>query len=224
MYLCQQDHDLLSKESDSKKRLADANRIIREQGQHAVGPALPQREPGPTLVMGASFEAEPEAKRQKVQLETVKSQPVPQPTIAHAPPRIESSVPEVHDDPFAAAATAANDFVLQDVSDLLIPEADFAASLHSPEVILQIRVPNDRTQMAWNFYGQILSHTTNVMSQVKNIKHELSKAHLNGMPPNKIQLKVANGTFLKDGNTLAALNLGPTVALELVPKTRGGRK
>ena len=48
---------------------------------------------------------------------------------------------------------------------------------------------------------------------------------MGGMPPNKMQLKsISDGVFLKDNNTLAALNIGPYAALELVPKVRGGRR
>ena len=100
------------------------------------------------------------------------------------------------------------------------------ASLPRPEVTLQIRVPNDPAQMAWNFYGQIVSLTIHCMSTIKLVKEELSRQHLNQMPVNKVQLKlVTTGAFLNKNNaTLAALNIGPTATLELVPKTRGGRK
>ena len=79
--------------------------------------------------------------------------------------------------------------------------------------------------MAWNFYGQIVSLNVDVMYDVKTVKMEISKAHLNGIAPNKIQLKnPATGVFLKDALTLAALNVGPGTTLELVPRARGGKK
>jgi hypothetical protein len=107
----------------------------------------------------------------------------------------------------------------------LLPAAEFAASLSKPEVTLQIRIPNDPTQMAWNFYGQILSLTMNVMSTIKEAKADLSRLHLNDMPANKIQLKEPNAGFYNNNNaTLAALNLGPTTTLEMLPKSRGGRR
>ena len=100
------------------------------------------------------------------------------------------------------------------------------ASLPKPEVTLQVRIPNDPAQMAWNFYGQIVSLTVHAMTNIKSVKQELSRQHLNQMPINKIQLKmVTTGAFLNNNNaSLAALNLGPTATLELLPKTRGGRK
>jgi hypothetical protein len=106
----------------------------------------------------------------------------------------------------------------------LLPEAEFAASLNKPEVTLQIRIPNDPSQMAWNFYGQILSMTVNVMTTVKAVKVDLSHKHLNNMPANKIQFKDPQAGFLKDNITLAALNVGPTATLDMKVKSRGGRK
>ena len=100
------------------------------------------------------------------------------------------------------------------------------ATLPSPNVTLQIAVPNDATHMAWNFYGQIVPLQVPVTTTLKQVKQELSKRHLNGIPVNKIQLKmVTTGAFLNNNSaSLAALNLGPTATLELLPKTRGGRK
>jgi splicing factor 3A subunit 1 len=105
----------------------------------------------------------------------------------------------------------------------LLSEKDFVATLEKAEVTVQIRIPNDPTQMAWNFYGQMISITVNVMSAVKDVKAELSKNHLNGLPPNKILLKDPNGGYLSNTKTLAALNVGPTATLDLQMKRRGGR-
>ena len=107
---------------------------------------------------------------------------------------------------------------------VMLPEAEFAASLSKPEVALQIRVPNDPAQMAWNFYGQTLSMTVDVMSTVKSVKEDLARLHLNGMPANKIIFKGPSSGFLKDKASLAALNIGPTATIDMVLKTRGGRK
>ena len=66
--------------------------------------------------------------------------------------------------------------------------------------------------------------SVDVMSKVDAVKAELSKLHLNGMPPNKIQFKDPNIGFLKGSNTLASLNIGPSATLDMSLKTRGGRK
>ena len=135
--------------------------------------------------------------------------------------------PVSKEESFAAAATDALPVQpeIKAATTELLPEAQFAASLSKPEVTLQIRVPNDPSQMAWNFYGQIVSVTVSVMSKVKAVKAELLSVHLNSMPANKIQLKhPSTGVFLKDAKTLAALNIGPSATLELVPRARGGKK
>ena len=107
----------------------------------------------------------------------------------------------------------------------LLPANEFIASLDEPVVELQVRVPNDQAQQSWNFFGQTLTLTSvDVTSKVKDVKDILSKSHLNGMPPNKIQLKDPNGGFLSNNATLATLNIGPTAILELKTKQRGGRK
>jgi splicing factor 3A subunit 1 len=112
------------------------------------------------------------------------------------------------------------------VERTIVPEQDFILSLEKPEVTLNVRVPNDPTQMAWNFYGQIVTVTVNVMMKVKDVKAELSKQHLNDMPPNKIEIRDAQGSgFLKNSQTLASLNIGPVANLEMKVKQRGtGRK
>ena len=227
-FMSLQEQNILSQEAESKKRLEEANRIIREQGdtQRTVGPTLPGQQPQkhsltlPPPVAGAPTD-ESATKRPKIvtyapSVLQPPSLPSAQTTIA--PPAVE--------DPFAVAATGVP---LSSTSTLdnqdLIPEAEFAASLPKPEMTLQIRVPNDPTQMAWNFYGQIVSISTNVMTQIKVLKSELSSTHLNGLPANKIQLKnPTTGTFLKDNFTLAAHNISPSTTLELVPRARGGKK
>jgi splicing factor 3A subunit 1 len=221
---------LLSQEAESKKRLEEANRIIREQAQSTVGPTLPvQRKEAPT-----GIESEPASKRPKITYAPSIAQPTvlppPPPPITEQmlPPPQPPLATEGEDSFMASAAGAIN--VPTESSAMagtaeLIPEEEFAASLSKPEVTLQIRIPNDPSQMAWNFYGQIVSLSTHVMSKVKTIKEQLSNTHLNGIPANKIQLKnVANGAFLKDANSLASLNLGPNITLELVPRARGGKK
>ena len=124
-----------------------------------------------------------------------------------------------------ALANAAGTIDMESEGAKLLSEDDFIATLPRAEVTLQIRVPNDPTQMAWNFYGQILSLTVNARSTIKHVKTDLAQKHLNGMPINKIQLKDPGAGFYNNNDaTLAALNIGPTATLELLAKTRGGRR
>lgn len=115
----------------------------------------------------------------------------------------------------------------------ILSEQDFISTIlnGSKEISLQIRIPNDPSQMAWNFYGQMITlENVVVMSKVKEIKMSLSKLHLNDMPANKIQFKdPTTGLFLKDNMTLASLNIGSVppssiTTLDMLPKIRGGRK
>lgn len=224
-----QEQELLSKEKDSKKRLEEANRIIREQqtGQ-PVASGGGAGSSGKTGAPAMDFAIEPAAKRARV--DNVSPPPPPPPmagaipvTRAVAPPvsaPVPAGEPQLSGDPMADAG----DVEIDGMESKLIPAAEFAASLTKTDVTLQIRIPNDPSQMAWNFYGQILSMSVNVMSKVKTIKEELSRMHLNGMPANKIQFKATATGFLKDNLTLADLNIGPSATVELIPKTRGGRK
>lgn len=221
-----QDQDFVSA-ADSRLKLDEANRVLREQGQRiTVGPTLPQEQQPRVHVLRAApaiIDEEPAAKRAKVQVTHVEAPTTAEAPSIQPPPGFEAQATAgASDDPFAAAGTVPLTKADSDATALL-PEAEFAASLPKPEVTLQIRIPNDQTQIAWNFYGQIVAQISNVMSTVKMVKQELAKQHLNDMPVNKIQLKnPVTGTFLKDGLTLAALNLGPTASLELVPRARGG--
>lgn len=226
-----QEQSILSQETNPQKRLEEANRIIRDQaqGQAKVGPTLPgqRKEPPPNSI------AEPAAKRPKVTYApSVLQQQASSAEAAAVPPPPQQLPEPANEDPFASAglsvvppAGTSASLPANAGTSVIMPEAEFAAALGKPDVTLQVRVPNDPSQMAWNFYGQIVSVTVNVMSTVKSVKGELSKKHLNDLPTNKIQLKnTATGAFLKDAMTLAALNIGPSATLELVPRARGGKK
>jgi hypothetical protein len=95
----------------------------------------------------------------------------------------------------------------------LLSESEFAASLDSPTVRLSVQIPQDPSNAKWNFNGQVVSLSLDVMSKIKTVKTEL-QGELGGMPVNKMQLKVENAGFLKDGMTLARLNLGPSASLD----------
>jgi len=217
-------HDLLD-ETDSKKRLEEANRIIHDQGQRGVGPSLPplvqpaglpRPPPPPPLLMHAVPPAmgEPAAKRQRLEGD---------PMVAGLPPPPASQPASVPQPPPDATDPMLGGAPMDPAKDELLSAEEFAKTLSKPEVTIQVRIPNDPAQMAWNFYGQIVSVSVDVMSKIKAVKQEIARSHLNSMPANKIQLKTSAG-FLKDSATLASLNMGPTATLDLIPKTRGGRR
>ena len=224
--------------SDTRKRPLDSSHPGVEGG---VGPALPAPAPAPVAQQlpptlpppppPPPAGPGPAAKRPRVDMAITTVQAPPSmshaatPTTGYAP-MTETATTVGEDatsaDPFAAGAAGVA--ATSAPAELLSAE-DFAANLDKPEVTLQIRIPNDPTQMAWNFYGQVLSQTADIHSTIKTIKQTLSKTHLNDMPINKIQLRLPSGKFLNNNNaTLAELNIGPTANLELQPKTRGGRK
>lgn len=228
-------HDLLG-ETDAKKRLEEANRIIHEQGKRGVGPLLPPPvqpaagmppppPPPPLPAMHAAPPAvgEPAAKRQRLEGDSMVPGAAGLPATPGAQPEA-SSVPQPPPpdttDPMMSLGAAPP---IEPAKDELLPAEEFAKTLSKPEVTIQVRIPNDPAQMAWNFYGQIVSVSVDVMSKIKAVKQEIARSHLNSMPANKIQLKSSTG-FLKDNATLASLNIGPTGTLDLIPKTRGGRR
>lgn len=240
--LISQEQELLDKEKASKRRLEEANRIIRDQASQPGPPLPPPRsasnvpaaQPPPGIVG-----MEPAAKRMR--MDGLPPGPPPPPMTGIPPPTTTVFPPppsqapnqaatgmEPSQNPMADARLPSNPAMVMESAaptKTLLSEADFRDSLSKPEVTLQIRIPNDPSQMAWNFYGQILSLSVNVMSKVKEVKADLSRLHLNGMPVNKMQFKDTSAGFLSNNNqSLAALNIGPTATLELIPKTRGGRR
>lgn len=223
----------MDREKDSKRRLEEANRIIREQSVQPP-PGFAHLAAVGTVATG-SHSVEPDAKRMRVDHSGTTTIPPPPPPlpprqttiVAPPPPPQVETAPGMEPSgiPMADALLLANNTNTDTSGKQLLPEAEFAASLSKPEVTLQIRIPNDPTQMAWNFYGQILSMQVNVMATIKQVKADLSRMHLNGMPVNKIQLKDPNAGFYNNNSaTLAALNIGPSATLEMAPKVRGGRR
>eukprot|EP00980_Cylindrotheca_fusiformis_P026682 scaffold16906_cov113-Cylindrotheca_fusiformis.AAC.3 len=221
------DRDLPSNARDPKRRLEETNPTARDAlyQQNAQTSRFAPATAGPNPVAGEGS-GEPVAKRLRMEKSLVPPPP------SHATDESynnEAAIPDRHDGVAGLAnSNQPGDHSSNNEADSseikMMSETEFAASLAKPEVTLQIRIPNDPSQMAWNFYGQIISMTANVMSKVKDVKAELSRTHLNGMPSNKIQFKDGTIGFLKDSMTLASLNIGPTATIEMKSKTRGGRK
>lgn len=92
------------------------------------------------------------------------------------------------------------------------------------EVPICIRVPHDPSNVGWNFNGQTIDIIIKATTKIKDLKGMLTD-QLGGMPTNKMQLKHPSTGFMnRDGLSLAHFNVGPMTTLDLVPKTRGGRK
>jgi len=242
------EEQILSSQADSRKRQEEANRIIREQAQQPisaeVGPALPpppvpagQTLPPPPLPSSAHASiatvlehpvlpptttdlSAPPSKRPRTEAPVESSTAPMQPTSEAAQPAVPPS-PEALP-PLFGAVEAPAPAPVQPTA--MLPEAEFIATLSDTSITLSIHIPNDPSNSAWNFNGQIVSLSVDVKSNIKQVKEELN-SHLGGMPVNKIQLKSRNTGFLKDDSaTLAQLNIGPSTDLDMVPKKRGGRK
>ncbi|KAL7443201.1 hypothetical protein ACHAXH_005637 [Discostella pseudostelligera] len=241
--------DIHDQKVNSEKRLMEANRLIREQAMQpmpqpqgvamlsapAAGvvppppppplqmgvqppvfappmpPPLPQQQ---YLVQPTIPSEEPEAKRLKVDDPSIAIYPPAQLSLPNASGIIAPGVLAPPPPPPSASQP-----------DELLSESDFIATLSDPDDIpICIRVPHDSTNSNWNFNGQTIDITVKATSQVKELKEMLS-AQLGGMPMNKMQLKHPSSGFMnKDGLTMAYFNVGPMTTIDLVPKTRGGRK
>jgi Pre-mRNA splicing factor PRP21 like protein/Surp module len=212
--------------------VANISRLVRDrEGSKQVSSAAssfsstmppPKRSVETTMgrgsdMAGGSSHPEPVAKRPRMELQLPKTFQTGDASVTVAPP------PQPLADP---QADTMDEPVMPTEEKALLSEEDFRASLESPNVTLQIKIPNDSTQMAWNFYGQMVTLTVDVTTKVKDVKAQLSQAHLNDMPSNKIVLKdvKGGGGYLSNTVTLAALNIGPTATLEMSLKQRGGRK
>ena len=228
----------LSAQASSKRSLEELNQSARQPQLPPPGPTLPAMQlpmpgvswnpppPPPFPVPPPPAEAAglPAAKRARVDGSgpiPPPPQPMPPPPTGVMPPPPTGAMPPLPGAPLlppppeaAPPAPTTKEFM---------SESDFSASLDSPTVTLTIQVPNDPSNSGWNFNGQTVSLSVDVMSKIKDVKTEL-QSHVGGMPTNKMQLKDENTGFLKDGNTLAHFNIGPTATLELIPKTRGRRK
>eukprot|EP01041_Mallomonas_annulata_P009053 gene9053-18751_t len=100
----------------------------------------------------------------------------------------------------------------------LVNEEEFAARFPSP-ISLSIAVPSDPTAIGFNLNGQIISLSVSVRTSIKDLKDQIS-VQLGGMASNKFQLKSGSG-FLKDTQSLAALNIGPGTTVEVSMRSRG---
>ena len=215
--------------ADSERRLMEANRIIREQAiqpqlQHgAVMPSVPPPPPPPmgsippppppppSMLQPGASTSEPAAKRPKLDEPQIN-----QPQMSSIP---MGSMGQMFDAGVTAAAAPP-----PPPENQILSESDFIATLANPDnVPICVQVPHDSSNADWNFNGQIVDVSLAASAKIKAMKEAL-KPQLGNMPTNKMQLKHPTAGFLKDAFSLAHYNIGPMTTLELVPKTRGGRK
>jgi splicing factor 3A subunit 1 len=105
----------------------------------------------------------------------------------------------------------------------LLSEEEFLAA-HPGPVKVSVAVPaQDKPE--WNFNGQTLTFEMDPKQTITDLKN-LLKDQLGGMPPAKQKLEVRGIGFLKDGATLASLNItnDTVITLGVKARGRGGKK
>ncbi len=244
----------MNQEENAKRRLEDANRLIREQSvapepptAAAVGLA-PLQMPAPSVTHERPPMELPDPKRVRAddvpglgpgpgpgaQTQTMSLQMPPpvQVQVQHAQvqgtlqqqQQQEQQQQQQQQSQIPPPPPTPDEHDTDVVQTTKLSEVDFARSLEDPTVTLSIVVPNDESYASWNFNGQTLKVSVDVMTKIKGLKQKL-QAQLGDMPLNKMQLKSPDVGFLKDAFSLAKLNIGShSKPIELVPKVRGGRK
>jgi len=232
--------ELLNQEQDSKRRLEEANRLIREQS--VIPPPLPPMahqphssqhtiqfasNPSNMIAHERPSIALPDAKRTRIEglpnigylntvPPTVPIQGVPSQLPPPPPPPTLPSTPQI-----PPSTVDEND---TETIQTVLSESDFYKSLADPTITLHIKVPDDSSYSSWNFNGQVVTLSIDAMTKIKALKQKL-QSELGDMPVNKMQLKSPSLGYLKDASSLAKLNIrNDSKPIELVPKIRGGRK
>ena len=200
--------------------------IDQSVGPQPVGgvtttPAIPPPPPTPHDRPPMSL---PDAKRVRVDGVPTQGQPMQLQMPLQMPPPVMDNMMQPPLPPPNAPPPAAEKDTEVVAAPTRLSEADFADSLANPMVDISIVVPNDASYSSWNFNGQTINVSIDVMTKIKGLKQKL-QPDLGGMPVNKMQLKSPDVGFLKDAFSLAKLNIAShSPAIELVPKVRGGRK
>jgi len=104
------------------------------------------------------------------------------------------------------------------LEDSLIPEADFLATNPSPATF-SVAMP-DKPEMG--LQGQIMAFSIDLREPISVLKSKINEAV--GLAPGKQKLRLTEGLFFKDSNSLAFYNVGSGATVYLSLKERGGRK
>ena len=222
--LFSQAQELESQDEASKRRLDEANRLIREQSvaPEPLAPAVQvvQNQMSPSNTRERPQLVLPDAKRVRTNenSRTPTTNAFQSSTMTHS---LKQETLQEKQPPASSPPSNEND---TETIQIKLSEADFAKSLDDPLVTLSIIVPNDDSYSSWNFNGQTLSISVDVMTKIKGLKLKL-QPQLGDMPVNKMQFKSPDVGFLKDAASLAKLNLcNQSQPIELIPKVRGSRK
>ena len=108
----------------------------------------------------------------------------------------------------------------------LVSAEEFASRYDGP-INVNVNLPSDKSNEAWNLNGQTISISIDVRKSVKELREAITAMLSDSkMPTSKFQLKdLKSNAFLKDVASLAEMNIGHDYGhLELSLKSRGGKK
>lgn len=94
---------------------------------------------------------------------------------------------------------------------------------HPEDYSITVYVPQDSDYAQFNFNGQQIKLTVNARMTFSQLK-DLLAPHIGNMPANKQKLRLEDGTFPKNEQTLAYFNLANDVVIELVAKERAKKR
>ncbi|CAG7835959.1 unnamed protein product [Allacma fusca] len=136
-------------------------------------------------------------------------QPPPPPQSAVPPPLPQ---PPQEDEPATKKAKT---------EESLIPEAQFLASNKSP-ASFTVALPSVPDKPEMNLNGQLISFTMALTEPVSALKSKINESI--GLAPGKQKLRLVEGLFFKDSNTLAFYNVGENANVHLSLKERGASR
>ena len=105
--------------------------------------------------------------------------------------------------------------------EALIPESQFLATNKSP-ASFNVSMPSVPDKPEMNLNGQLITFTMALTEPITTLKSKINEAI--GLAPGKQKLRLVEGLFFKDTNTLAYYNVGEGATVHLSLKERGGRK
>lgn len=207
-------------EANLKRRQDEANKLIQEQSVALEPKSLPIT--GQSHLPLSSTHERPEIESPNAKRVRVGEFSVGQTnSLQMPPPTVQGTLQQEQQQPSSLPPSDKKD---TEVIQTRLPELEFAKSLPNPMVTLSITVPNDNMYASWNFRGQTITISIDVMTKIKGLKQKI-QPQLGDMPLNKIQLRSREVGFLKDASSLAKLNIcSSSTPIELIPKIRGSRK
>lgn len=109
----------------------------------------------------------------------------------------------------------------KNLEDTLIPEGQFLAT-HSSPATFNVLCQSMPEKPELNLQGQLLTVSLALTDSISSLKQRIQEAI--GLAPGKQKLRLTEGLFFKDQNSIAFYNIGDGATVHLSLKERGGRK